>query len=57
VRFRVCSLSSSICNCWMDNLRLDGAFRWKAEDHRLKRAGSVMGQAGTFKVVAPACIG
>jgi hypothetical protein len=21
MKFRVCSFSSSICNCWMDNLR------------------------------------
>jgi hypothetical protein len=27
VRFRVCSLPRSIGNCWMDNLRPDGAIR------------------------------
>jgi hypothetical protein len=56
VRFRVCSLPSSICNCWMDNLRPDGALRWKAEDRRLGRAGSVIWQADTSKIVAPTCV-
>jgi hypothetical protein len=36
-----------------DNLRPDGALRWKLEDHRLERSGSVMWQAGTSKVAAP----
>jgi hypothetical protein len=30
--------------------------RWKAEDHRLRRSGSVMCQAGTSKVVTPVCV-
>jgi hypothetical protein len=42
MRFRLCSLSSSIGNYWMVNLRLGGALRWKGEDHRLGRSGSVM---------------
>jgi hypothetical protein len=31
VRFRVYSLSRSFGNDWMDNLRSDGALRWKVE--------------------------
>jgi hypothetical protein len=42
MRFRICSLSSSIYNCWMDNLRPGGALRWKPEDHQLGRPESVM---------------
>jgi hypothetical protein len=57
MRFRVCSLSSSICNCWMDNLRSGGTPRWKVEDHQFGRSGSGLWQAGTSKVVAPACVG
>jgi hypothetical protein len=30
-RFRVCSLSRSFSNDWMDNLRLGDALRWKVE--------------------------
>jgi hypothetical protein len=56
VRFRVCSLSRSIGNCWIDNLRSSGALKWKVEDRRLGRSGSVMWQAGTSKVAAPACV-
>jgi hypothetical protein len=41
----------------LDNLRLDGALRWKVEDRRLGRLGSVMWKADTSKVVAPAYIG
>jgi hypothetical protein len=48
--------SSSIGNYWMDNLRPGGALRWKADDHRLGRSGSVMWLAGTSKVVAQACV-
>jgi hypothetical protein len=40
----------------LDNLRPDGALRWKVEYHRLERLGSVMWKAGTSKVVAPACV-
>jgi hypothetical protein len=39
------------------NLRLGGALRWKAEDHRLGRVKSVMWQVGTSKVVALAYVG
>jgi hypothetical protein len=53
VRFIVCSISSSISNCWIDNLRPGGDLRCKAEDSWLRRSGSVMWQTGTFKVVAP----
>jgi hypothetical protein len=31
VRFRVCSLSESFGNDWMDNLRPGRALRWKVE--------------------------
>jgi hypothetical protein len=41
----------------MDNLRPDEALRWKADDRRLGRSGSVMSQAGTSKVVAHVCVG
>jgi hypothetical protein len=41
----------------MFNLRPGGAFRWKVEDRRLERSGSVMFQASTSKVVAPAYVG
>jgi hypothetical protein len=41
----------------MVNLRLGGALRWKAEDRRLGRVGSVMWKAGTSKVVTPARVG
>jgi hypothetical protein len=34
-----------------DNLRSGGALRWKVEDCRLGRSGSVMWQAGTSKIV------
>jgi hypothetical protein len=57
VRFSVCSIPSSIGNCWIDNLRPGGALRWKAEDRRLERSGNVMWQADISKVVAPACVG
>jgi hypothetical protein len=40
----------------MDNLRLGVALRWKVEDGQLGRSGSVKWQAGTSKVVAPACV-
>jgi hypothetical protein len=56
MRFRVCSLSSSIYNCWMDNLRSSGALRWKVEDRQLGRPGSGLWQAGTSMVVALACV-
>jgi hypothetical protein len=37
----------------LDNLRPGGALRWKAEDRRLGRSGSVLWKAGTSKIVAP----
>jgi hypothetical protein len=40
----------------LDNLRPDGALRWKAEDRRLGRSGSVIWKAGTSKVVALVCV-
>jgi hypothetical protein len=51
MRFRVCSLSRSIGNCWMFNLRLGGALRQKVEDRWLGRSGSVMWKDNTSKVV------
>jgi hypothetical protein len=56
VRFRVCSLSRLIGNCWMVNLRPGGALRWKVEDHWLRRSGSVMWKVGTSKVVVLDCV-
>jgi hypothetical protein len=41
----------------LDNLRPDGALRWKTEDRWLGRSGSVMWKVGTSKVVASACVG
>jgi hypothetical protein len=41
----------------LDNLRLDGALRWKAEDRQLGRSRRVMWKARTSEVVAPACVG
>jgi hypothetical protein len=39
------------------NWRPFGALRWKVEDHRLGRAGSVMWKVGTSKVLAHVCVG
>jgi hypothetical protein len=41
---------------WL-NWRPGGALRWKEEDHRLGRSGSVMWQAGTSNIVAPSYVG
>jgi hypothetical protein len=41
----------------MDNLRLDGALRWKVEDRWLGSSRSVMWQADTSNVVALVCVG
>jgi hypothetical protein len=41
---------------WL-NWRPGGALRWKGEDRRLGRSGSGVWKAGTYKVVAPACVG
>jgi hypothetical protein len=38
------------------NLRPGGALRWKAEDCRLGRSGSVMWKVGTSKIVASTCV-
>jgi hypothetical protein len=42
MRFMVYSLFSSVGNGWMVNLRLGGALRWKVENHRLGKVGSVI---------------
>jgi hypothetical protein len=57
VRCRVVHLSSLVCDGWLFNLRLGGALRWKVKYRRLGTSMSVMWQAGTFKIVAPACVG
>jgi hypothetical protein len=44
VRFSVCSISSSIDNCWIDNLRTGGALRWKVETAGWKSRGVVCGK-------------
>jgi hypothetical protein len=41
----------------LDNLRLGGAIRWKAKDHRLGRSGSEMWKVSTSKAVALTCVG
>jgi hypothetical protein len=56
MRFRVCSLSRSIGNCRMVNLRPGGILRCKVEDRQLGRPGSVMWQASTSKFVTPTCV-
>jgi hypothetical protein len=40
----------------LDNLRPGRALRWKVEERRLGRTGSVMWKAGTSKVVALPCV-
>jgi hypothetical protein len=39
----------------LDNLRPDGALRWKIEDRQLGRSGSGMWKACNSKVIAPTC--
>jgi hypothetical protein len=39
----------------MVNIRPNEVIKWKVEDHWLRRSGSVMWKAGTFKIVAPIC--
>jgi hypothetical protein len=41
-RFRVCSLSSSIGKCWMDNLRLGGPLGGSVEHSKGKGGESVV---------------
>jgi hypothetical protein len=50
-RFRICSSLIQFVIVVKVNLRPGGALRWKVEDRRLGRSGSVMLQAGTSKVV------
>jgi hypothetical protein len=56
MRFRVCSSLVQFVIVVKVNQRPDRALRWKVEEHRLGRSGSVMWQAGTSKVVAPAWV-
>jgi hypothetical protein len=56
MRFKFCSHFRSVGNYWMDNLRPDETLRWKVENRRLGRSGSVMWQAGTFKAVTLTCV-
>jgi hypothetical protein len=44
VRFRVCFLFISVVNVWMNNLRPDGAIRWKVYDRWMGRSGSGVGK-------------
>jgi hypothetical protein len=44
MRFRICSLFSSIYNYWMDNLRPGGALRFKVETIGWKGRGMVCGK-------------
>jgi hypothetical protein len=57
MRFRVCSSLIQYVIVVKVNQRPDGALRWKVEEHRLGRSGSVMWHAGTSKVVASTCVG
>jgi hypothetical protein len=41
----------------LDNLRPDGALRWKAEYPRLGMSESVMWKVNTYKIVAHICVG
>jgi hypothetical protein len=43
MRFRVCSLSSSISNCCMDNLRSDGVIRGISETLEREEWGECCG--------------
>jgi hypothetical protein len=44
VRVRACSLSTSSYNCWMDNLRPDGAIMWKVKTASWEGRGVVCGK-------------
>jgi hypothetical protein len=50
------SNSDLVDRFWI-NCRPCGSLRWKGEDYRLRRLGSAVWDAGTFKVVASACVG
>jgi hypothetical protein len=52
-------LKPELWNLWWNlvNWRPDGTLKWKAKDHRLGRAVSVMLKVDTSKVVAPICVG
>jgi hypothetical protein len=50
MRFRVCSLSSSFDNCWMDNLRSGGAIRGISEHSEGKDGESAMAILRIFLV-------
>jgi hypothetical protein len=41
----------------LDNLKPDGALRWKVKDRWLGRSGSVMWKDVTSKVVFLVCVG
>jgi hypothetical protein len=56
VRFRACSLSSSIGKCCMDNLRPGGAIRGISGTLGRERRGECFGYYEGFYVVVPACV-
>jgi hypothetical protein len=48
VRFRVCSLSSSFGNCWMDNLRPGGTIRGISGILKREEQGECCGYSSVF---------
>jgi hypothetical protein len=54
-RFRVCSISSLISNCWMDNLRPNGSLGRSVEHLEGKDGESVVAISG-FLCGSPACV-
>jgi hypothetical protein len=57
VRFRSCSLSSSIGKCCMDNLRPGGAIRGISGTLGREGQRECCGYSEVFFVVAPASVG
>jgi hypothetical protein len=51
------NLNLGICGRFGIIWRPGGGLRWKGEDHRLGRSGSVVWKTGTFKAISPACVG
>jgi hypothetical protein len=51
------NLNLRICGRFWIICRPGRALKWKGEDHQLGRLGRDVWKAGTFKVVAPTCVG
>jgi hypothetical protein len=50
------NLNLGTCERFWIIWRSDGALRWKGKYHQLGRSESDVWKAGTFEVVAPACV-